>query len=45
MSEFAVYLPKPAPEPEVESQVEPMEEVDTGFHWNALTTMKTRKSI
>jgi biopolymer transport protein ExbD len=33
MSEFAVYLPKPAPEPEVESQVEPMEEVETGFHW------------
>jgi biopolymer transport protein ExbD len=33
MSEFAVYLPKPAAEPEIESQVEPMEEVETGFHW------------
>ena len=33
MSEFAVYLPKPATEPEIESQVEPMEEVETGFHW------------
>jgi biopolymer transport protein ExbD len=33
MNEFAVYLPKPAAEPEVESQVEPMEEVETGFNW------------
>ena len=33
MSEFTVYLPKPAAEPEIESQVEPMEEVETGFHW------------
>ncbi|HBI45896.1 MAG TPA: hypothetical protein DDY78_24030, partial [Planctomycetales bacterium] len=33
MSEFAVYLPKPATEPEIESQVEPMEPIETGFHW------------
>jgi len=33
MSELAVYLPKPPAEPEVESQVEPMEEVETGFNW------------
>ncbi len=33
MTEFAVYLPKPAPAAEIESQVEPMEEVETGFNW------------
>lgn len=34
LHEFAVYVPKP-PEPEatVESQVEPMEPVETGFSW------------
>ena len=33
MTEFAVYLPKPAPAPEAQSQVEPMEEVETDFNW------------
>lgn len=34
MSDFAVYVPKPAePEAAVESKVEPMEPVETGFTW------------
>jgi biopolymer transport protein ExbD len=37
MREFAVYLPKPAAEPEIESQVEPMEPIETGFHWKRKT--------
>ena len=34
MADFAVYVPKPAePEAAVESKVEPMEPVETGFSW------------
>ena len=34
MADFAVYVPKPAePAAVVESQVEPMEPVETGFSW------------
>jgi biopolymer transport protein ExbD len=37
MHDFAVYVPIPPAEPEIESKVEPMEPVETGFSWKQRT--------